>query len=66
MSITARAKTIQEQLHSVKQNSNFVIAALFHHLYGKGKSAANSKLESIWIECSRSYIVLALAKSRLK
>ena len=40
-----RAKTIQERLHSVERNSNFEIAALFHHLHGKGKSAAILKLE---------------------
>ena len=28
-----------------KKKSNFEVAALFHHLYGKGKRAATSKLE---------------------
>ena len=40
-----RAKTTKERLHSVNKNSNFEIAAFFHHLNGKGKSAAISKLE---------------------
>ena len=55
-----RAKTIQERLHSVKNNSKFEIAALFHHLYSEGKSAPMSKLELFLTEWNRSYIVLTL------
>ena len=59
----SRAKTIEERLHSVKNNSNFEIATLFHHLYGEGKRAAISKLELSLTEWSRSYIiVLALIR----
>ena len=43
-----------------KKNYNVEIAAVFHYLHGKGKSAANSKLEYFWTEWSRSYIALTL------
>ena len=36
------------------------MAALFHHLYGEGKSAAITKLELFLTEWSRSYFVFAL------
>ena len=49
-----------ERLHSVKNNSNFEIAALFHHLYSEGKSAPISKLELFLTEWNRSYVVFAL------
>ena len=52
---------ILERLHSVKNNSQFEIAALFHPLYGEEKSASISKLELFLTEWSRSNIVLALA-----
>ena len=42
--------TIIELLHSVKNNSKFEFAAYFHHLYGKGKSAAISKLKTFLTE----------------
>ena len=58
--IPIRAKIISEQLHSVKNNSNFEFAALFHHLYGEEKSAAISKLELFLTEWSRSCFVFAL------
>ena len=48
---------------SVKNNSDFEIATFFHHLYGKGNSVANSKLELFLTEWSRSYIVFALART---
>ena len=34
---TLRAKTMKERLHSVKENSNFEIAALFPHRIGDEK-----------------------------
>ena len=46
-------------------NSNFEIATLFHHIYGKGKSAVISKLELFLTEWSCSYIVFALKKTLL-
>ena len=55
-----RAKAIKEWLHSVKNNSNFEFAALFHHLNGEGKSAPISKLELFLTEWSWSYFVFAL------
>ena len=54
--------TIKERLHSIKSNSNFEIAALFHHLQGKGKSAAILKLELFLTQWSRSYFVFSLRK----
>ena len=48
-----------------KRKSNFEIAALFHYLYGEGKSAAISKLD-FFIEWSRSYIALALGVITVK
>ena len=47
-------------VHSVKKNSNFEIAPLFHHPYGEGKSAAISKLELFLPKRSLSYIFFAL------
>ena len=58
--LIARAKTKKRTTHSVKNNSNFEFAALFHLLNGKGKSAAISKLELFLTEWSRSYFVFAL------
>ena len=55
-----RAKTMKERLHSVKNDSNFEIAAPFHHLYGEEKRAAISKLELFLNQWSRSYFVFAL------
>ena len=55
-----RAKTKYERLHSVKNNSNFEIAAFFPSPYRWWKSAAISKLELFLTEWSRSYIFLAL------
>ena len=55
-----RAKTKLERLHSVRNNSNFEIAALFPSLYRCWKSAAISELELFLTEWSRFYIVLAL------
>ena len=57
---------ILERLHSVKNNSQFEIAALFHPLYGEGKSASISKLESNFTEWKRSYFVFALTKVHRK
>ena len=65
MVFVLRAKTIWEQLHSVKKNSNFEIAALFHDLYGEERNAAISKLELFLTEWSRSYFVFALGKDDL-
>ena len=61
-----RAKTIWEQLNSLKNNSNFEIAALFHLLYGEGKSVVISKLELSLTEWSRSYFVFALEPRQFK
>ena len=43
-----------------QKDEKIEIAALFHHIYGKGKSAAISKLESFLTEWSRSFNVFAL------
>ena len=43
---------------------SFEIAALFHHLQGKEKIAAISKVEFSFPEWSRSYILVALVASR--
>ena len=55
-----RAKTIYERLHSVKDNPNFEIVALFHHLDSEEKSAPISKLELFLTEWNHPYIVFAL------
>ena len=59
-----KAKTIQEELHSVKNNSYFEIAALFPSPNRWWKSAAISKLELFLTERSRSYIFFALENYR--
>ena len=53
--LMARAKTIQERLQSVRNDSTFEITALF-----LSKSAAISKLESFLTEWSCPYFVFAL------
>ena len=52
-------RAISDMIFS-KKVSRFEIAALFHHLYSKEKSAANSKSETFLTELSFSYIALAL------
>ena len=53
-------KLLELRKYKNENSSNFEIAALFHHLYGKGNSAAISKLELFLTEWSRSYFVFAL------
>ena len=43
-----------------KKYSNFQSAAFFHHLYGKGKSAAILSIELFLTEWSRTYTVFTL------
>ena len=52
-----KPRQYKNELHSVKNNSNFEIATLFYHLYSEGKSAAISKLEVVLILSSLQYSV---------
>ena len=53
----ARAKTIKEEIHSVKKNP---IAAFFSPPIRRRKKRGSFKTGLFWTELSRSHIVLAL------
>ena len=57
----SRAKTIEEQFHSVKNNSSFEVAALLPSSFGWWKTVAIVKLEFISTEWS-FYVHLRLYK----
>ena len=63
-----RAKMILERLHSVKNNSQFEITALFHLLFGEEKKRVNFEIGIIfdWMEsflfCLCSSLVYILKK----
>ena len=58
-----RVKTILERLDCRTKFVNFEIAALFHSLHRRVKSAAISKQTNFFRQSRRSYIILSLGYS---